>query len=314
LVFGASCGLVLLSTFLASAQQEMTIDLRTERGELEIRYKNQPLLLYAFRETQFKPYVRELYTLRGENILRDSPPDHQHHHGLMYAVGVNGINFWEERNSPGVEKSVGIPSYLTGRSPSGLPQAQFAQAVHWLAPSAIPRADSAASALLLEQRTITVIVDEKNQEVAVVWKSAFILGGAGRVKLGGANYNGLGLRLPVSFDHVAKFQNSAGLPYTGNNSQNVVVAKWTSVMGKIDDHDVMVALFGDSANKGGDAAFFTMTDPFAYLSATQGLDKAPLEYRPGDTFQLRYLLTVYSEKKTREFNQSRSDRWQAERP
>jgi hypothetical protein len=314
LVFGASCGLLLLSTFRASAQQEMTIDLHTERGEVEIRYKNRPLLLYACGETQFKPYVRELYTLRGENILRDSPPDHQHHHGLMYAVGVNGINFWEERNSPGVEKSVGMPGYSTGRSPSGLPQAVFAQSVHWLAPRARPGTNSASSALLLEQRTLTVMVDEKNQEVALVWKSAFILGDAGRVKLGGANYNGLGLRLPVSFDHVAQFQNSASLPYMGDNSQNVIVAKWTSVAGKIGDHDVMVTLFGDSANKGGDAAFFTMTDPFAYLSATQGLDNAPLEYRAGDTFELRYLLTVYSENKTREFNQSRCQRWQAERP
>ena len=57
---------------------------------LEVRYKGQKILVYAFATNQFKPYVRELYTLRGENVTRDAPPDHLHHHGLMYAVYVNG--------------------------------------------------------------------------------------------------------------------------------------------------------------------------------------------------------------------------------
>ena len=64
-------------------------------------YKGHKILVYAFATNQFKPYVRELYTLRGENVTRDAPPDHLHHHGLMYAVYVNGINFWEERGAPG---------------------------------------------------------------------------------------------------------------------------------------------------------------------------------------------------------------------
>ncbi len=69
--------------------------------------------MYAFATNQFKPYVRELYTLRGENVLRDAPPDHLHHHGLMYAVWVNGINFWEERGAPGFEQHVELPLQFT---------------------------------------------------------------------------------------------------------------------------------------------------------------------------------------------------------
>ncbi len=37
-----------------------------------------------------------------------------------------------------------------------------------------------------------------------------------------------------------------------------------------------------------------MTEPFTYLSATQSLDKTPLEYRAGDRFTLDYLVLVYS--------------------
>ena len=68
-----------------------------------------------------------------------------------------------------------------------------------------------------------------------------------------------------------------------------------------------------SDNARGDTAFYTMLDPFAYLSATQALDKKPLEYAAGDTFSLSYLLAVYSANKTREFIQGRCERWEKER-
>lgn len=41
-------------------------------------------------------YVAEFSPPDGGNVLRDAPPDHPHHHGLMYAVKVNGLSFWEE--------------------------------------------------------------------------------------------------------------------------------------------------------------------------------------------------------------------------
>ena len=80
----------------------------------------------------------------------------------------------------------------------------------------------------------------------------------------------------------------------------------------MDGHEVALAMFGRKDNAGGDAVFFTMLDPFAYLSATQGLDKKPLEYSAGDKFSLSYLLTVYSENKSPEFLRRRSERWEKE--
>jgi len=49
------------------------------------------------------------------------------------------------------------------------------------------------------------------------------------------------------------------------------------------------------------------------LSATQALDKKPLEYAAGDKFSLSYLLTVYPANKTRGFIQGRCERWEKER-
>ncbi len=215
---------------VAAANPPISIDAKVDRGELEVRFKGRKLLVYAFATNQFKPYVRELYTLRGENVTRDAPPDHLHHHGLMYAVWVNGINFWEEKGAPGVEKHIEMPLQFAMLDPKGVPTAQFTEIIHWLAPTNRTATDTLAAALLIEQRTITVTVDEKNQEVALRWDSQFEVGpNAGKVTLSGPNYDGLGVRLPESFNHVARFQNSAGLRYNGPHTQNVIPARWTSV-------------------------------------------------------------------------------------
>jgi len=63
------------------------------RGELRAQFKDRPLLVYVFATNQLKPYVRELDALSGVNVLRDAPADHLHHHGLMYAIRVNSVNF-----------------------------------------------------------------------------------------------------------------------------------------------------------------------------------------------------------------------------
>ena len=287
----------------AAPNLPITLDSDVDAGTLEFKYKGRKLLVYAFATNQFKPYVRELYTLRGENVLRDAPPDHLHHHGMMYAVWVNGVNFWEEKGAPGVQRHIKLQRVGNSEA-NGKPVARFSEVIHWLAPTNL------AAPLLLEERTLAVTVDEKRQEVALRWDSAFTARQA--VKLHGPNYDGLGLRLPESFNHVAKFQNSANAPYTGNNTQNTIAAQWTSVSGQMGGRDVMLVMFGRKDNARGDGIFFTMLDPFAYLSVTQGLDKKPLEYSAGDKFTLSYLLTVYSGNKSAEFIRHRRDQWEQE--
>ena len=299
----AGWGLLLaLTGSVGAAKLPISIESQPGAGTLEVSYKGRPLLVYAFATNQFKPYVRELYTLRGENVLRDAPPDHLHHHGMMYAIRVNGINFWEERDAPGVQRHVAMQRERA--HVDKVPTAQFTELIHWLAPTNLD------TPLLIERRKITVAVNEDNQEVAVRWDAQFQAGPkAGTVRLHGPNYNGLGLRLPESFNHVARFQNSEALPYTGQNTQNVIPARWTSVSGVMEGRDVMLVMFGCKDNARGDGYYFTMLDPFAYLAVTQGLDQQPLEYSAGDKFTLHYLLTVYTENRSPEFIRSRAERW-----
>ena len=51
----------------------------------------------------FKPYIKELTSPKGVNPLRDNIPDHIHHHGLMFAVAVDDVNFWAEYKNCGRE-------------------------------------------------------------------------------------------------------------------------------------------------------------------------------------------------------------------
>jgi hypothetical protein len=293
-------GCLALSCLAAGAEAPLSLDVNAERGELEIRGKGQKLLVYAFASNQFKPYVSELYTLRGENVLRDAPADHLHHHGLMYAVQVNGVNFWEENIEPGFQRSD-----KPLKSPLRLPHARFTQMIHWAASTNGP----VTEALLVESRSLSLTINEADDEVALTWESNFSVGPASRkIKLHGTDYNGLGLRLPQSFDHVAEFQNSEHAAYTAADSRNVIAGKWSSVTGAIDGGELTVALFGDPGAKCGNH-FFTLSDPFAYLSVTQALNKQPLEYAPGEKFQLRYLVLVFSRPKGSEFLNQRYERW-----
>ena len=141
-----------------------------------VKSGTETLLDYTFRPEQFKSYVRELAPPGGENILRDSPFDHKHHHGLMFGIKVNGVNFWEETPGCGYQKPVGSPRIEIGRSADGRPQARFEQRYDWVAEKDISVENAEHAALLIEYRTLTMTLDESIGEVAIHWSSRFFVG------------------------------------------------------------------------------------------------------------------------------------------
>ena len=280
--------------------------------ECTVFYQRQKLMVYASDPQKFKPYVKELYTVKGDNLLRDAPADHLHHHALMYGIRVNGLNFWEETAGNGVQKPVRWLRQETGLNPEGLPQVTLCQLLHWVSPQEAFLADTSPAALLVERRTLVLTVNEAQQEVALHWKSEFQVGPkTNQVVLTGANYHGLGLRFLQELDPLAVHVNSGNTPDLGGNKQDVSRHPWGSVSFDLPAKPVTVALFGHPANARGDAWFFTMRTPFAYLSATQELNQEPLVYHTGDTFALNYLVTLYPELKSRDALSQRSQQWEA---
>lgn len=294
----------------APGRSDFRVALREDDGLLDITYRDRRLMRYAFATNQFKPYVRELFTLEGENLLLDAPADHLHHHGLMYAIRVNGANFWEEAVKPGYQKTVELSSPAVTRSAAGLPQVSFTHLIHWIPFENRAAPTTASCALLIERRTLTLSVNEAEKEVSLQWSAHFQVGpGADKVVLDGAAYHGLGLRLSRSFDRDAVHFNAENAPYPTQGTGDVVAARWAAVSHQLGGHDVTVALFGQAAPSEKPSFFFSMVRPFAYLSATQGLDKAPLHYSAGDQFSVRYLLAVYSDRKTPQFLHQRHQLW-----
>ena len=146
----ASCAVVVGVT---SAAEHLEAVASAGQTEWTFRYAGQPVMVYAFAPWSYKPYVKVLSTIEGEDLLRDAPHDHLHHHALMYAIRVNGLNFWEEISGSGVEKPVKTDRPELGHTAAGLPEARLHQVLHWLAPQDAFLPDSAAVALLIEDRT-----------------------------------------------------------------------------------------------------------------------------------------------------------------
>jgi len=61
-----------------------------------MKFASKEVYRQKLENNTFKPCVDVLCTPSGRNILRDSPWDHIHHHALMFAIGVNGVDFWGE--------------------------------------------------------------------------------------------------------------------------------------------------------------------------------------------------------------------------
>jgi hypothetical protein len=301
--------LLSLVAAICPAQTTLHLDAGIATNAWIVSHQGQPLLRYVFNPRQYKPYVAEFRAPGGRNILRDAPADHLHHHALMYAIKVNGLNFWEEVSGNGVERVVETSASVTGSA------ATLRQTIHWVAPQDAFLADTTPAALLVEQRTLVLAVDATTREAAIEWKAEFVVGKkTNEVTLTGATYHGLGMRYLQPLDPLANHSYAGRKPDLTNNRQEVSPAHWAAVSFAAPDQPATIALVPHPANARGDGAFFSMLTPFAYLSATQGLDKEPLVYHSGDKFTLRYLVVLYPEVKTTEALGARARRWRESTP
>jgi len=292
------------------AAANFTLQQSSRASEWTIALGNRPVMVYAFDPQKNKPYVKALYTTKGFNVLRDSPSDHLHHHGLMYGIKVNGVNFWEETRGCGVEKVVSWTAPEFGSDSAGRPQAQFSQVLHWLAPEDAFLPDAKAPSLLIEQRRLILTVDERLELVALRWDAHFQVGSrSNEVALTGANYHGLGARFPEELDKLVVHLIPEGkLPLEGSH-QDVTARAWEAASFDAPDHPVTFALFSAPQNARGQSRYFAMKSAFPYLAATQGLDKEPLVYQRGDEFDLSYTVVVYTGVRPSEFLSAQAQEW-----
>lgn len=305
LLFMAAASLASRDGFAA---ESIPVETLTRPTHYVFSYQGRPVMRYEFAPDKYKSYVQALHTIRGDNVLRDAPYDHLHHHALMYGITVNGINFWEEAAGSGVQKSIEI-SRPTATVNAGRPETSFTQTLYWVPASDAFLPNTNARPLLIEQRTIQLVINPADSEVALYWTGRFRVGSrTNTVVLTGANYHGLGMRFVQELDPSAMHFHPGGKPDLSSNKQDASVHPWEAITFHHDGRPTTLALFGSPQNARGDAHFFSMKTPFAYLSATQGLDREPLVYKQGDEFELKYMVTVYPSLKTEQELSARAQR------
>jgi hypothetical protein len=262
-----------------------------------------PILRYHYADLPFKPYVQELYSRDGFNLLLDAPSDHLHHHALMYAVAAEGVNFWEETQTSGKQLHRGFTATSVTETDT-MTCASFVEALDWVRPP-----DDVT--LLHETRTIAAYREPDLPGTLITWVTALTPAeGLPSVTLSGSHYFGLGFRFPRSMDAIGTFRNSVGdLGRVINGEERNGRAAWSCYSAEVDGKSRTVAMFDDPSNARHPATWFTMPVGFAYMSATLDLKTEPLVIEAGNTLTLRYGVAIWDAEPSDEDIEALYQRW-----
>ena len=256
------------------------------REDVVVRQHDQLLLRYRYRGVPKKPYVAEMTSPGGTNILLDAPADHLHHHGLMFAWGVNGLTFWTETKDSGLQthqqwKDLRIEPH------GGIERAVLDEHLLWQTPG--------GKLLLEEQRKLTIPAAAKHQPRLLIWQAGFSVGKEAAARtIAGSKYYGLGMRFVRAMDKGGQHFNAAGgAGVAGTNGRRAAWSAYTAEAGP--GRKVTVVMFSHPANPRQPCEWFTMgeKDAFAYLSGTLGVGTEPLKLEPGKTLTVRFAVAIF---------------------
>ena len=251
----------------------------------------------------FKPYVDELLSPNGVNPLRDNVADHIHHHALMYAVAVDGVDFWSETKNCGRQVQRGIVT--AARSVNGQSVSAVTAENDWTKPDG-------KTVVATEKRTIELYSNPKAVGPTLIsWRTRLAPpAGAESIKLTGSHYFGLGMRFVKSMDNASTFlfadPNAKGLTVRGD--ERLTPSAWAACTGAADGNTVTVAMF-DHPDNPRPVLWFSMGKSFSYLSATINLWKDPLVVKAGEELAVCYGVAVWDGEATREQIDAACKQW-----
>jgi hypothetical protein len=298
-------GTLVAGNVLLNAASLSAADVRIQQDNslIVVSAGEQPLFKYRYGDGPFKPYIKELFTPAGVQVLRDSPADHVHHRGVMFGIFVNGVDYWSEQPKAGKQVHVELGP-VQSQSINNNSRSTFSQRLQWIPPGA-------DRPVLVERRAITLHLAPDLKATLVTWQTSLQPGeGAGTVKLTGSHYDGLGVRFVASMDKVGRFlhaSDTAGTVVRG--TERVTPDRWAAYTAPADGNPVTVAVFDDPQNTRHPAGLFTMLDPFAFLSATPNIWKTPLELAPGQALNLRYGVAVWDGETAKEAIEATYRKW-----
>jgi hypothetical protein len=286
----------------AAAQGDAKLRIARDDSTASI-YDGQRLVLhYRYADVAKKPYVDQLFSPAGVEVLRDSPPDHKHHHGLMYALEVDKVNFWEEdRQKSGQEEQKSLAE-LKPEVRHGVGRAGLVEQLDWLDPAS-------EKPLLVERRTIEVLAAKDLVATLVQWCCRLQPpSGKDKMVLRGNFYFGLGMRFPASMEGGRFFNADDKTAELVRGKGPFVQTKWCAYTAKADDKPVTVAIFDHPANRPA-ATIYTKTEPFHYLSATLNEWQKPVTVKAGKPLDLCYGIAVWDGEVDKQTVEKLYERW-----
>ncbi len=273
--------------------------LEVGKDSISVKVHNKIIAIYKFQNVPFKPCIKEFYTPSGLQILEDAPPDHLHHHGIMFAVAVNGVNFWEEKaGSSGVEKhltfdkqSLDEDYVLDGIK---LTLCRFQESLEWVGPD--------GSILVKEKRSVLCGSWFEKDANVLFWTTELCNpSDSEKVELTGHHYFGLGIRLLTTPIDKVQILSAAD-----ENLENVRgdeflrISPWCGLTLDNEKGRFTVLLVDLKNSVRYPARWFTMRMPFVYVSATRNLWKEPLEILPGEKVSFSTGVVVWDGIKAKE--------------
>jgi hypothetical protein len=284
----AAVGLAAGGSIARAADDIPRLRITEDKSTILIARDNRPVLRYRFGDVPYKPYADQLFSPASVQVLRDSPHDHKHHHALMYAVAVDNVNFWEEAGPQmGKEQHKSIRD-VRQTAQKGLARIGFVETLDWIGPTS-------EQPLLNERRAIDVLSTKDIGATLVEWRCALQApNDRASVIIGGHHYFGLGLRFVTSMDRGGRFFNAAGkFGDVVRGDERLTPVAWSAYSAQADGKPVTVAIFDHPANFRHPATMFTMTQPFAYMSATLNEWKEPITVKAGRPLKLAYGVALW---------------------
>ncbi len=271
----------------ADAPERHSMRVEQNDESFTVFHQGQRVFRYRIAPNPYKGYVDYLVTPSGRNLLRDAPADHVHHHGLMFAVRADDVNFWEERDEPGAQVNQGHVRQSAAQRGERV-TARFGHRLHWLAPD-----DEAP--ILVEERDLALrTAANEDEPTLLTWRSSFTVGeGREAIEISGAHYHGLGARFLAEMDEDGAFVTPSGEPEHVRGSEYLVRAPWQAYQSQAEGAPVTFAMFCHPNNYRHPAWWFQMDDPFAYLSATMYVHEEPFELTAGEEPLLTYGVALW---------------------
>ena len=281
---------------------ESQLQINTGDTAVTVKDGDRLVLEYCFDKVPFKPYARQVLSPSGVNVARDQVADHLHHHGLMYAVGAEGVNFWEETQKAGKQIHKSFAGVKTAAK-DGLACASFTEQLDWNGPD--------GKGLLQEVRRIDTYRGTDLAASLLTWRTTLSPAeGRAEVKLTGSHYYGLGIRFLACMDKIGEFFTLDGKASgeVVRGEEHLTKAAWCAYAAEADGKPVTLAMF-DHPGNARKVFWFTMATPFAYLSAALNLHREPLAIKAGQPLALCYGVAIWDGKVKAEEIEKLYRRW-----